>query len=318
MQSEIAIKAPNVGMLLKISLGLIVLAMISSAFVYADTATVTVDGTSHDIVYVGNGVSVTGVEADLDFISLIFSVDVTDSPGVLSITLDRNFFDSVYQGDDEDFFVLADGVDISFDEEKTSVTRILTMELPLGTQDVEIIGSVFNKSPEEQPPTETPTETTTPEKEIPAPFVDPTKDPKYYVQRYLDEPSYKTWFEDNYPDYTFYEALGITKTQYDNLVKELSPEPTTPEKPTPEQKPGTACGPGTILKDGACVLDQRCGPGTVLKDDVCVVESTSQTTSDVKGMGIELVTALIAGFIIAGTVGLILALISRASKNKNN
>ena len=43
--------------------------------------------------------------------------------------------------------------------------------------------------------------------------------------------------------------------------------------------PKTQCGPGTVLKDGACVLDERCGPGTVLKDGACVLDSTTQTSS---------------------------------------
>jgi hypothetical protein len=68
-----------------ISLGLIFVAIISSTFVYAESTTVNVEGDNYDIEYTGNGVSVTGVEADLDFISLIFSVDVTNSPGTLEV-----------------------------------------------------------------------------------------------------------------------------------------------------------------------------------------------------------------------------------------
>jgi hypothetical protein len=86
-----------------ISLGLIFVAIISSTFVYAESTTVNVEGDNYDIEYTGNGVSVvsvTGVEADLDFISLIFSVDVTNSPGTLEVTFERAFFDSVYQGSD--------------------------------------------------------------------------------------------------------------------------------------------------------------------------------------------------------------------------
>ena len=41
-----------------------------------------------------------------------------------------------------------------------------------------------------------------------APFVDPTKDPQYYVDRYNNEPSYKEWFDNNYPEYTIEEAVG--------------------------------------------------------------------------------------------------------------
>jgi hypothetical protein len=44
----------------------------------------------------------------------------------------------------------------------------------------------------------------------PAPsFVDPQEDPQYYIQRYSNEPSYKDWFDTNYPEYTIYEAVGL-------------------------------------------------------------------------------------------------------------
>ena len=44
-------------------------------------------------------------------------------------------------------------------------------------------------------------------KEI-ASFVDKTKDPQSYIDRYNNEASYKEWFKENYPDYTIHEAVG--------------------------------------------------------------------------------------------------------------
>jgi len=41
-------------------------------------------------------------------------------------------------------------------------------------------------------------------------FVDESKDPQSYVDRYNNEASYKEWFDENYPDYTMEEAVGIT------------------------------------------------------------------------------------------------------------
>jgi len=40
-------------------------------------------------------------------------------------------------------------------------------------------------------------------------FVDPQKDPQSYIDRYNNEVSYKEWFDENYPDYTIEEAVGI-------------------------------------------------------------------------------------------------------------
>ena len=77
-------------------------------------------GNTFDIEYTADGVTVSGVEPDLDFISLIFTVDVTSSPGTLEVTFERSFFDSVYQGSDDSFIVLADGDEPSYSEIQTN------------------------------------------------------------------------------------------------------------------------------------------------------------------------------------------------------
>ena len=322
IQSEKMRNVPSLSTLLKISIGLFIVAIISSAFVYAETTSVLVDGTPYDVSYTGDGVSVTGIEADMDFVSLLVLVDVTGSSGTLNITFDRSFFDSKYDGADEDFIVLIDADEATFSEtETTSTSRTLSIELPEGTEEVEIIGSSFvnevESTTEEPEPVEEPE---TVEKEIPASFVDPTKDPKSYVSRYISEPSYKAWFEENFSEYTFYEALGITEAEYDQIVNELTSKSETPipeEKPTVEEKPKTECGPGTVLQDGVCKLDERCGPGTIMEDGKCVVAPEPEETVTPKEAGKELLIGIIAAFIVAGTVGLILALMSKASKSKN-
>ena len=83
------------------------------------------------------------------------------------------------------------------------------------------------------------------------------------------------------------------------------------------EKPKTECGVGTILKDGVCVLDERCGPGSILTDGECVAEPVVDSDVSVQGLGKQLVIGVIAAFIIAGVVGLVLALMSKASKSKN-
>ena len=260
---------PNVNTLLKISLGLIFFTMISTALVYAESLSVDIDGTTYDVDYTATGMTVSGIDADLDFISLIFTVDVT-SAGTLEVTLDREFFDSTYNGADEDFIILADGDEPSFTETQTnSQSRTLSIELPVGTEEVEIIGSSFDNLISE--PVEEPT---------PEPVEEPTPEP----------------------------------------VEEPTPEPVeTPSVPTPvDNTPKTQCGPGTILKDGACVLDERCGPGTILKDGACVLDKSSQPKTTVsKGMGKELGYGIIAAFVVTGAIAIILGLMSKASKSKD-
>ena len=47
-----------------------------------------------------------------------------------------------------------------------------------------------------------------------ASFVDPTKDPQSYINRYNNEPKYKEWFDENYPQYSsIEEAVGLTLTE---------------------------------------------------------------------------------------------------------
>jgi len=40
-------------------------------------------------------------------------------------------------------------------------------------------------------------------------FVEPSKGAQYYLDRYNNEPAYKTWFDRNYPDYTIEEAIKM-------------------------------------------------------------------------------------------------------------
>jgi hypothetical protein len=104
----------------KIFLGLILVTILSTTLAHAETMSVNVEGNTYDIEYMGDGVSISAVEPDLDFISLIFSVDVTNSPGILEITFERSFFDSVYQGNDDDFIILADGDEPNYFETETT------------------------------------------------------------------------------------------------------------------------------------------------------------------------------------------------------
>jgi len=273
-QSDRLGRVPSLGSLVKISIGLVIVTILSSAFVYAETATVSVDGVSYNVDYTGTGVTVSSMSADTDFISLVINVDVTGSPGTLEIELDRNFFDSIYQGEDDDFIVLVDGDEPEYSEiNTTDQSRTLSIALPLGTEEVEIIGSQFGSSGI------TPKEVTAPEEEVTAPEEEVTA-----------------------PEEEVTAPEETDTTDVDTPVVE---------------KPKTECGVGTILKDGVCVLDERCGPGSILTDGECVAEPVVDSDVSVQGLGKQLVIGVIAAFIIAGVVGLVLALMSKASKSKN-
>jgi len=54
------------------------------------------------------------------------------------------------------------------------------------------------------------------------PFVDISKGSQHYLDRYYNEPSYKEWFDTNFPDYTIEEAIGLTPnsvTQIPDWIK---------------------------------------------------------------------------------------------------
>ncbi len=283
LYSEKLSKLPSVNSMLKISIGLIMFTMISFALVYAETIPVDIAGTSFDVDYDATGMTVSSIEADVDFVSLILTVDVTDSTGVLVITFDRSFFDSTFDGLVDAFIILSDGDEPTFSETNTSAqSRTLSIELPSGTEELEIIGSVFGLSVV----SETEDDTTTEIKD------DTTTEIK---------------------DDTTTEIKDDTTTEIEDDTVDTSESDTTDT----DQKILTQCGPGTILKDDTCVLDERCGPGTILQDGECIVESTPipKSETSIKGMGKEMIFGVIAAFIIAGTVGLILAIMSKASKS---
>jgi plastocyanin len=222
-----------------------------------ETLSVTVDGMPFHIKYTAIGLSVYEIESDTDSMSLIFYVNVNDSNGKLNVTFEREFFDSVYDGEDDFFFVLADGDEtVSREIQTTTNSRTLTIEIPSGTEELEIIGSVFGIT-----------------NELPSIIETPIIETPIIETPIIETPIIET--------------------------------PSTNE-----------CGPGTVLENDVCVLDQRCGPGTVLENDVCVLDFTP-SKSPSSGNGKELIIGVTVAFVIAGVIGIIFALISKANRNKH-
>ncbi len=248
-------------MIQKIMLAMIALVILSPAYAFAAPGTISVDldGTSVDVSYDADGVEVTSVTSDLEFISLLFQVEVTGSPGILEITLDRNLLDATLEeGGDDEFFIITDGFDEpTFEEvETTSELRTLRIELALGTEELEIFGTVFG------------------------------------------EP----------------EAME-EETMEEETVEEETVEEETIEEETMEE-PKTQCGPGTVLKNGVCVLEDKCGPGTVLQDGVCVVTASPSTSSS--PFSRDLIVGGGAALGIALLLIIIFAAIGRASRSENS
>jgi len=117
-----------------------------------------------------------------------------------------------------------------------------------------------------------------------ASFVDKTKDPQSYVDRYNKEPSYKKWFDDNFPQYdSIYQAVGLDapveiapfvdpnldpqyyidrynkETTYKEWFDKTYPDITIYEAvgldaPVIEEPEFGECGKGTDLVDGTCMI----------------------------------------------------------------
>ena len=69
----------------------------------------------------------------------------------------------------------------------------------------------------------------------PLDFVDPNRDPHTYIERYVREEDYRDWFDRNYPDYTIYEAVGLTESDLDAAERRFAPAPEeTSLEPEPE------------------------------------------------------------------------------------
>lgn len=97
----------------------------------------------YDIPYTSTGVVINSVTADLDFISLIFGISVTEPLGEISITFDRDIFDAIIDEEDDEFFILADGEEVQFVEQKIGNDRTLSFAVPAGTEELEIIGTIL-------------------------------------------------------------------------------------------------------------------------------------------------------------------------------
>jgi len=64
-----------------------------------------------------------------------------------------------------------------------------------------------------------------------ASFVDSSKDPQHYIDRYYNEALYKSWFDNNYPELTIEEAVGYTEniSEIKSTVQELMDKEIMPE-----------------------------------------------------------------------------------------
>ncbi len=101
--------------------------------------TIDVGGTL--VSYKITGGTLDAIQEDFDSKSLIISITATDD-GNLTIILPRNVIDAIFNGGDDDFFVLVDAQEVDFDETETTDThRTLSIDFNAGSEEIEIIGT---------------------------------------------------------------------------------------------------------------------------------------------------------------------------------
>jgi hypothetical protein len=110
---------------------------------FAEEQTISVDfGKLYDIEYDTQGITIFEVIPNPDDFELIFEIDVSSPLSTLELSIPRDLLDSKQDGNDTDFFIIADGEAITFTEvESTDTTRTLFMELSPGTTELEIFGT---------------------------------------------------------------------------------------------------------------------------------------------------------------------------------
>ena len=276
----------------------------------------TVDG----LTYAGDGVEVTGVEADIEFGEVVISIVSTEG-GTLTITLDPTVLGMV----EGDFTTVVDGNIVEFTLTSTDSMVEIMMDIPAGGSTVVLSGLedaiVVASSPdtteqvEETEPDmaeevmveETIVEETVMEEVMVeetvsgmvADFMEPGVDISVYVDRYLHDEGFSSWYDEWYPTMAFHDALGITQAEYQEIVDSLTGV--------------VECPAGTELMGGQCVEQPTCGPGTTLEDGVCVADSRTAAVSAsdadgfrAQGEGLQLGVAAAAGF--GGAVGVVLLL----------
>jgi len=83
---------------------------------------------------------VVSVMPDVDANSLVVGINTSDA-GTITLELPRSVLDAKVGNSDDEFFVLADGEEMDFEESVTKTHRTLTVSFPAGTEEIEVIGT---------------------------------------------------------------------------------------------------------------------------------------------------------------------------------
>jgi len=330
----------------------VVLVLAASPFAYAQAVDLSYarsdmsDGGPEVLEYESSGLDVTGAEL-LDFPFLSISIEFTNDAGdrALTIFLADPLFDPVFDPDGYQLDVITDvGLHDSFEMSGRNMT---ITNLPVGIESIDIYLSARDVAEDAVPDGDS---STAQDPNLGVADADASGD-----EAMGDDSAAPDQVTDAPEDVTGDVAVddgsddsGVTG----GMPSEAGEVPPQTTEDGPESgEPSTECGPGTVLVDGVCMLEgtaedgpesgepsTECGPGTVLVDGVCMLEGTAESDTvqesesdtalalqngdsdaraDVSGPTYrDLVFGTAGGFLAAGIIGVILALIYRANRRK--
>ena len=250
-------------MIPKTVLALTLISVISITPAFAETMAIEVDGlmkVNHAVSYTSTGIEIESISADLESIALIFQVLVSESEseGDISITFDRKVFDATIAGEDDEFFIIADGEEITFTEEKDDISRTLSFSIPQGTGEFEIFGTILF-------------------------------DESFLLQ--LEELEKAAALKEDEQRKEFYESVAAMDEAAQRINDKIAAEKAAAEAAAEEESRiaalMAACGDGTVYVDGECVNEGLVGPQPE------PVDSGSLINSVFAAMGIGLAVMII-------------------------
>ena len=103
---------------------------------------ITIEDADDKIAYEIQGGRIISVVPSVESASLVITIETTDD-GSLTMTIPRTILDAkTVDGEmDDDLFILIDGEEVMFDEERTEEDRTVTIEFMHGAETIEIIGT---------------------------------------------------------------------------------------------------------------------------------------------------------------------------------
>lgn len=316
-----------------------VLVLAASPFAYAqavdlaDARSDTSGAAPETLEYESSGLNVTGAEL-LDFPFLSMSIEFTGDAGdrALTILLADPLFDPVFDPDGYQLDIITDvGLHDSFE---TSGRNMTITNLPVGIESIDIYISARDVAADAAPDEDSPAaqDPDSGMADADASGDEAAGDDGSAQDQVTDAPEDVADGEQSVPEDVTGDVIMDDGSDVTGGMPSEADEPLgvtdTPDEATPQPsedgqtsvEPSTGCGPGTMLVDGVCILEET--PEADAEQEA-VQEAESSTApapqsggGDTRADNRGLIFGAAGGFLAAGIIAVILALIYRANRRK--